>query len=113
MVEAKYIVTVTGISGFVGSAVGAELLRHGMWTVRGTVRSLTNQKKIEPLRKAFGDKFSSVELVEADLLDLDSLRRAFSGSTYVIHVASPCDIREPRDPQTLIRPAVEGTKNVL
>ena len=98
MVEARKIVTVTGITGFVGLAVAAELLKHGEWKIRGTVRSLTNQQKIDPLRKVLGDQFSSVELVEADLLDPESIKRAFAGSTYVIHVASPFVIGEPRDP---------------
>jgi len=41
------------------------------------------------------------------------MTRAISGSTHVIHVASPFVIDEPRDPMTLIRPAVEGTKTVM
>ncbi len=41
--------------------------------MRGTVRDTKNQKKIEPLRKAFGDKFNEIELVEANLLDSVSL----------------------------------------
>ena len=44
-------------------------LEDGTYRVRGTVRSITNEKKIEPLKKAFGDLFSKLELVEADLLD--------------------------------------------
>lgn len=35
------IVTVTGISGYVGSHVGLTLLKDGAFRVRGTVRSLT------------------------------------------------------------------------
>jgi len=38
---------------------------------------------------------------------------AIAGSTFVIHVASPYIIDEPKDPQTIIRPAVEGTLSVL
>ena len=54
-----------------------------------------------------------MELVEADLLDANSLLRAISGSSFVIHVASPFVIEEPRDPMVLIRPAVDGTLAVL
>ena len=107
-------VTVTGISGFLGSAVALELLNtHPEWRIRGTVRSTSNTVKIDPLRRMFGDKFDKVELVEADILDAESLKRAFVGTTYVIHVASPVMIGEPADPETLIRPAVKGTTNML
>jgi len=37
------------------------------------VRSTKNPKKIEPLKKAFGEYFDQLELVEADLLDENSL----------------------------------------
>ena len=115
MVEAtQVVVTVTGITGFVGSTVAIELLKQRPdWKVRGTVRSLTNGAKINPLRKALGEDFEKVELVEANLTDLESMKRAIAGSTYVIHVASPVPLKEPKDPMDLIRPAVEGTTNVL
>ena len=65
--------TVTGITGYVGSWVGLMALRSGKYRVRGTVRSKTNQEKIEPLREAYGDLFEKLELVEADLLDDNSI----------------------------------------
>ena len=111
--DTRPIVTVTGISGYIGSHVGLALARDGSFRVRGTVRDKNNADKIDPLRQAFGDLFEMIELVEADLLDSASLLRAVQGSTYVIHVASPFVIDEPRDPMVLIRPAVEGTKAVL
>ncbi len=108
------LVTVTGISGYIGSHVGLQLLQSGQYRVRGTVRSTSNEAKIAPLRKAFGEElFGKLELVEADLLDPDSFTRALEGSTYVCHVASPFIIETPRDEMDLIRPAVEGTKAVL
>lgn len=95
----QVVVTVTGITGFVGSTVAAELLKtHPDWMVRGTVRSLSNQAKIQPLQNLLGADFEKVQLVEADLLDQNSMNQAIAGSTYVIHVASPFVIEEPRDP---------------
>lgn len=79
MVEAtdsRPIVTVTGISGYVGSHVGLTLLRDGEFRVRGTVRDKNNEDKIGPLRQAYGEHFDQLELVEADLLDTASLIRA-------------------------------------
>lgn len=73
MVEAsdsRPIVTVTGISGYIGSHVGLTLLKDGAFRVRGTVRDKNNATKIDPLRQAYGEElFGLMELVEADLLD--------------------------------------------
>ena len=115
MVEAtQVVVTVTGITGFVGSTLASELLKQRPdWNIRGTVRSLANDAKMDPLRKSLGEDFEKIEFVEADLTDLESMKRAISGSTYLIHVASPFSLGEPKDPMTLIGPALEGTTNVL
>ena len=82
---AKPIVTITGVSGFLGSRVCLDFLKCGEYRVRGTVRDTKNEARLAPLRKAFGDLFDQLELVEADLLDADSLTRAIAGSTYVVH----------------------------
>jgi nucleoside-diphosphate-sugar epimerase len=81
--------------------------------VRGTVRDTKNEKKIAPLRKAYGQQFSSIELVEADLMNADSLDRAVQGCYYVVHTASPFPAVNPRDENDLIKPAVEGTLAVM
>ena len=81
--------------------------------MRGTVRSKTNEKRIEPLRKAFGSHFSQLELVEADLLDEESLINAIAGSDYVVHTASPFVTEAPKDENELIKPAVNGTLAVM
>ena len=58
--QAKPIVTVTGISGYIGSWVGMMLLKSGKYQVRGTVRSTTNAAKIDPLKKAYGELFNNL-----------------------------------------------------
>ena len=42
-------VTITGVSGYVGSAVCLEFLKDGGFKVRGTVRDKNNPKKIQTL----------------------------------------------------------------
>ena len=103
----------TGISGYVGSHVGLVLLKEGIFNVRGTVRDPNNAAKLAPLRKAYGELFDKVEFVKADLLDPASMTAAIAGSTYVIHIASPVVIEVPRDPMSLIGPAIEGTMAVM
>ena len=105
--------TVTGISGFVGSRLGLALIKDG-YHVRGTVRDPNNEKKVKPIKDAFGEYFDkNLTLVKADLLDKASLVEAIKGSTHVAHVASPFIINEPKDEMELIKPAVTGTLNVM
>ena len=63
MVQAgeKPIVTITGVTGYVGCVVAQEFLKDGSYTVRGTVRSKTNEAKIGPLRDGLGELFNQLE----------------------------------------------------
>jgi nucleoside-diphosphate-sugar epimerase len=68
MVESsKPTVLITGVSGYLGSYVCYEFLKDGNYNVVGTVRDTKNPKKIDPLKKAFGELFNQLTLVEADL----------------------------------------------
>ena len=69
MESSKPKVLITGITGFIGSQVTKFFLEDGGYQVVGSVRSKTNQKKLEPLQKAFGDLYHQIELVEVDLLN--------------------------------------------
>lgn len=60
-----------------------------------------------------GDKFDELELVNADLMDRDSLKNAVEGCEYVVHVASPIPIGSPKDEDDVIVPAVQGTLGML
>lgn len=69
---------------------------------------------MEPLKKAFGDLYQNLELVEADLLDEESMMKACEGSTYIVHTASPFPLDKPKDPENeLYKPAVNGTMSVM
>ena len=75
------------------------------------MRDSKNEAKIAPLRKAFGEYFDQLELVDADLLDAESITKAIAGSTYVVHTASPFYFPENED--DVIKPAVDGTMAVM
>uniref|UniRef100_A0A914DAY8 NAD(P)-binding domain-containing protein n=1 Tax=Acrobeloides nanus TaxID=290746 RepID=A0A914DAY8_9BILA len=66
-------VLVTGASGYVGSHCVQQLLAGG-YNVRGTVRSLKNKEKVQPLRNLRYAQ-ERLELVEADLLEPNSWPR--------------------------------------
>lgn len=77
------------------------------------MRSTSNQEKMEPLKRGFGELYDNLELVEADLLDKESMVRAVDGSTYVVHTASPFPIEQVKHEDELIRPAVDGTLAIM
>ena len=56
---------------------------------------------------------TNLELVEADLLKPEPWYEAVAGIEEVYHVASPLPLPIPRDDNDIIKPAVEGTLNVL
>ena len=82
------LVLVTGASGYIATHIVKQLLELG-YRVRGTVRSLTDDKKVAPLRKLVDKSKHELELVEADLLNENSWLDAVKGCTYVLHTASP------------------------
>lgn len=107
------LVLVSGVSGFVAANVAYSLLRRG-YRVRGTVRDLGREDKVAPLRTLCPGAKHELELVQADLTDPVSWRKAVAdGVTHVMHVASPFPDAKPDDENVLIRPAVDGTLNVL
>ena len=106
-------VLVTGASGFIATHIIQQLLRAGQTKVRGTVRSLSNEAKVKPLQELLPNATYPLELVEADLLNEISWREAVRDCTYVYHVASPLPPEVPSDENELIKPAVDGTLNVL
>ena len=59
------------------------------------------------------DLFSQVEIVNADLLDAESMTEALKDSTYVVHTASPFFVASEDPENELIRPAVDGTVHTL
>lgn len=101
------LVLVTGVSGYVASHVADQLLKAG-YKVRGTVRSLKNEARVKPVR-ALGP----IELVEADLLDPDCWKNIVKDCHVVMHVASPFPIANPNHEDEILKPAVDGTLNVL
>ena len=107
-------VLVTGASGYIATWIIKLLLQQGC-KVHGTVRNPDNEKSVGPILKLAQDNpQGTLKLFKADLLDADSFDEAMAGCEVVMHTASPFVVRGFKDPnQALIRPAVEGTRNVL
>lgn len=92
----------TGASGFIGSRLSERLATEEGVYVRAMVRNL---KKAEWLQKF------PLEIVQADLLDLDALRKAVRGCDLVFHCAAM--VRETGDRKVFYQTNIEGTKNIL
>src|SRR5271170_4883177 len=98
---------VTGIAGFIGSALARAILAQGD-SVRGIDNFSTGK------RNNIAELLDRVEVREADLLDLDAMQSACRGVDYVLHEAAI-----PSVPRSVLNPLesnganVDGTVNVL
>ena len=110
----KGTILVTGASGFVGKWVVRDLLEAG-YRVRGTVRGDAKAAQVrETIGAVLGPKvLDRLELVRCDLLADDGWAEAMAGISAVMHVAAQIVALEPKDPDIVVRPALEGTRRVL
>ena len=98
---------VTGIAGFIGSSIARALLEQGN-KVRG-VDNLSTGK-----RENIAEILSQIEFQEADLLDLDAMRKACAGVEWIFHQAAiPSVPKSVKDPLGSNRANVDGTVNIL
>lgn len=105
-------VLITGISGFLGGHVALAALRQG-YAVRGSLRDLAQADRVRATLRAAGVDITRLEFCALDLLKDDGWTEAASGCQFLLHVASPFALSLPKDEQTLIGPAVEGTRRAI
>ena len=105
-------ILVTGATGYVASHCIKLLLERG-YKVRGTVRSLANNEKYQFLYDLVPESRENLTLVEANLSDAQSWPAVVEGCEYILHIASPIPPYIPKDENEIIKPAVDGTLNVL
>ena len=95
-------ILVTGVSGFVGSAVARALAAEGR-RVRGLVRASSPRANLE--------RFPG-ELVEGDLRDPEVVARAMAGAEALFHVAADYRLWA-RDPEEIVRNNRDTTRIVM
>ena len=102
---AKYLIT--GVAGFIGSALAEALLERGE-DVRGIDNFATGRRtNIEPFLK-------SMDFREADLRDTAAMRDACEGVEIIFHEgALPSVPRSVKDPATSHDANINGTFNLL
>lgn len=108
----KQPVCVTGANGFIGSWVVKTLLERGYTTIHLSIFPGSDPSHLFSLPGAT----DRLVVHEANLLDSAAVDKAVEDCAGggVFHVASPCTLEDPLDPQKeLVDPAVKGTLNVL
>lgn len=98
---------ITGIAGFIGSALARAVLAQGD-QVRG-IDNLSTGK-----RENLSEIRNRIDFREADLLDMGAVREACSGADYVLHEAAiPSVPRSVKDPLESNRANIDATLNLL
>jgi dihydroflavonol-4-reductase len=95
-------VLITGASGFVGSAVARAAAARG-FSVRALVRTSSPRANLAEME---------CEIVEGDMKDAASMRRAMKDVRYLFHVAADYRLWA-RDTTEIYRNNVEGTRAVM
>jgi len=96
-------VLVTGSTGHIGNNLCKALLEENR-TVRAMIRSTSNTEPIRDL---------GVDTVEANLLVEESLAEAMQGCDVIYHTAAVYKTSAVNPEIEIIKPAVEGTRNVM
>ena len=105
-------VLVTGGSGYIGGWCVIGLLQQG-YAVRATVRDLSREAGVRAALGKVVDPGNRLSFHVANLTSDDGWDAAAEGCEYVLHVASPLGVAEPKDPDELIIPARDGAKRAI
>jgi nucleoside-diphosphate-sugar epimerase len=105
-------VLVTGGSGYIAGWCIAGLLSQG-YRVRTTVRNPSREPEVHAAVASQADPGHHLTVHQADLMSDEHWPSIVQGCDYVLHVASPLPVSQPKDPDDLIVPAREGTLRVV
>jgi nucleoside-diphosphate-sugar epimerase len=105
-------VLVTGGSGFIGGWCVATLLERG-YTVRTTVRSPAKGEALRSRLQASGTPTEALTTHVADLGADEGWDAAAQDCAFLLHVASPLGLDNPKTADALITPARDGALRAL
>lgn len=108
-------ILLTGASGFIAKHIAVAVLNAG-YRLRASLRSPGRADEVRnAVRPHLTDPAGAdrIDFVSLDLGDDAGWNAAMTGVDALLHTASPFPLAQPRDPQALIRPAVDGTLRAL
>lgn len=108
-------ILLTGVSGFIAKHVALKLVKAG-YEVRGTLRRIDRAAEVTAALKAAHadpEALARLSFAGCDLTSDTGWEAAMEGVTAVVHTASPFPIAEPKAPDEVILPALQGTRRVL
>jgi dihydroflavonol-4-reductase len=105
-------VLVTGGSGYIGGWCVITLLQQG-YTVRATIRDLGRAEEVKRSIESIVDPAGRLTFHAADLTSDVGWDEAAAGADFVLHVASPLGVPEPKNPDDLINPARDGALRAI
>jgi dihydroflavonol-4-reductase len=91
-------VLLTGASGYIGLHCAKELIEAG-YAVRGTVRSQAKAQEVRETLAAASVDTANLSLVEIDLNSDHGWNDAAAGCHFIMHVASPFTLANPKKPK--------------
>jgi len=111
------MILVTGGTGLVGAHLLLHLIESrsiGSEKVRAIYRNFESVEKTKSLFSLYKKDilFDTIEWIEADIIDVPSLERAFNGIEYVYHCAAIISF-DPKDEGLLRKTNIEGTANIV
>ena len=107
----KEKVLVTGASGYIALHCINELIKQG-YKVKGSLRDMSKENTIRNYFVCDNEELN-LEFCKLDLLNDEGWDEAVSDCEYIMHIASPFVIEEPKNEKDLIQPALEGTLRAL
>lgn len=105
-------VLVTGARGFIAKHCIVALLERG-YRVVGTLRDPSDEREVRAAVATKVDAGDRLAFAKAELTSDAGWNEAVRGCRFVLHVASPYPLTQPRDADAVVRPAREGTLRVL
>ncbi len=107
--------TITGVAGFIGSALCEELLRLGQTVVGLDNFSTGHRHNLDGVKSIVGEEaFSRFTLIEGDICNPDDCKRACQSSDFILHQAALGSVpRSIDNPLATHEANVNGFLNML
>lgn len=105
-------VFVTGVSGYIGLHCVKTLLEKG-YNVTGSVRTAEKEDEVISTLQSASVSIENLSFARLDLNSDDGWDAALTDYDFVMHLASPFTIENPKNDSDMLAPAIDGTLRVL